>query len=816
MIRDDLREALRRVRRNPRTSLLAAATLALGIGAGTAVFTIAHTLLMAPPPFRDPGRLVTLEGLRDRSSVGLSGADFADYQRQPALFEAMTLPSYAEFNWTGQSLPGFDGAEVLRGLIVSADYFRVLDQPMAAGRGFLPGEDQPGRDPVVVIAYGLWQRRFGGRPDIVGQTLTLDGKVRTVVGVAGPRFLTYERYEVTAWVPYFPGTRSRQSRGWDCIARLAPGITLAQAQQRLDTLNLQLAEAYPDSNKGYTARLDPLLKQTRDEARPGLLALIGAVTCLLLIAAANVASLLLARASAQAREMAIRVALGAGRMRLYRMVLAESLLLGLIAMAGGALIGVGLIRALSALMPASFALDWMFAIDWRVFAAAFLLSAAAGTLAGLAPAFESFRLAMGGARPGLAGSRSLRAIVTAEVALAVILSIGAGLLGKSFLKLTERPLGYNTDRVLGMRVRLRGDRYKTVDQRADYWSRLLERAGAVPGVAKASSVSDLPMGWQYQGGRSEVADKPRHPGDTPPRAHQIVASPGYFATLGIPVLSGRGFTESDSLQSEPVVIVSDLLARNVWPGENPIGKQIKVWGNNWRRVVGVVQKVRHGGPDDEFENQLYVPYRQGSSETMFLVLRTHIPPESVAPAVRALLKSLDPDAPAFEIRSMAKAFERETSGPRMPMVLTAGFAAAAAILAGLGLFGVISYWVSRRTKELGIRSALGAETGQLRAMVLRQGMRMAIAGLTAGAAISLAVMRYLHSLLYGMSERDPFIYGGVADRVVHPRDQVVRLWEHWGKPEIVWYRGGHTGFFGKPVQRFIDAAIVRCGLAAQG
>jgi predicted permease len=762
MIGDEVREALRRVRRNPRTSLLAAGTLALGIGAGTAVFTIAHTLLMAPPPFREPDRLVRLEGFRDKRPPGVSGADFADYQSQHGVFEAVALYSYGEFSWTGQSLPGFDGAEVLRGLLVTADYFRVLDQPMAAGRGFRSDEGQPGKNQVVVINYGLWQRRFGGRPEIVGQTITLDGVMRTVIGVAGPRFQTYEGYEVVAWVPFTPNVQHRDSRGWDCAARIASGITVTAAQKRLDAFGAQLAEAYPATNQGYTVRLRPLLAQTRDDARPGLLALIGAVVSLMLIAVANVASLLLARATTQAREMAIRVALGASRMRLYRLVLGESLILALVAMAGGALIGVWIVGALRALVPESLALSWMFAIDWRVFVVAFVLSAAAGTLAGLAPAFESFRLAMGGARPSVAGSRSLRTIVTAEVALAVVLVIGAGLLGKSFLKLTARPLGYNTDQMLGLRVRLRGERYRTVEQRAAFWNELMRRAGSLPGVAKAASVSDLPMGWQYQGGRFEVADRPLHPGDTPPRAHQIVASPGYFATLGIPVLAGRGFEETDTSRSEPVVIVNDLLARNVWPGEDPIGKQVRAWGKDWRRVVGVVQKVRHGGPEDKFENQLYVPYGQGSSETMFLVLRTHVPPESVGPAVRDVLKSLDPDTPAFEMRSMAKAFERETAMPRMPMVLTAGFATAAALLAALGLFGVISYWVSRRTKELGIRSALGAEARQLRAMVLRQGLRMAAIGLAAGVAISLAVMRYLHSLLYGMSERDPAIYAAAV------------------------------------------------------
>jgi predicted permease len=754
-LRDDLGEALRRIRRNPRTSLVAAGTMALGIGAATAIFTIAHTCLMAPPPFRAPDRIVAIHGPRSSWGwQGVSGADFLDYMKESNLFEAGTLIDYGEFSWTGQTLPGFDGAEVLRGYQVTAGYFRVMDQPMAAGRGFLPGEEH-----AVVISYGLWQRRFAGRVDIVGQTMTLNGTPHAVVGVAGRGFVTYEHYDVVAWVAVPPDAQWRSSHQYDCYARLAPGVGLQLAQQRLDTLSRRLAEAYPATNAKYTAMVDPFLHDVRQKARPAMLALVGAVLCLLLIAAANVASLLLARATGQAREMAIRAALGAGRVRLYRMMMAESLLLALVASIAGAALGGLLIAGLRVLVPPSLAMGWAFTLDARVFAAAFLLSALAGLTAGAAPAIETFRMAAGGMRSSVSRSRMLRGIATAEIALAVVLAIGAGLLGKSFLQLLERPLGYRTDALLGMRVRLIGDRYKSVDQRAAYWSELMERVAGLPGIAKSASVSDLPMGWQYSGGPFEVADKPVAPGQTRPRAHQMVASPGYFATLGIPLIAGRGFTVSDGPQAEPVAIVNDLLAQNIWPGENPIGKQIKAWDRkSWRRVVGVARRVRHGGPEDEFENQLYVPYRQANSNVMFLVVRTLVPPESVAPAIRATLKSLDPDIPAFEIRSMKAAFERETAMPRLPMALTAGFAGLAALLAALGLFGVIAYWVSQRTRELGIRSAIGARPGELRALVLRQGLGMAAIGLTAGVAASLAAMRYLRSLLYGMSERDPWIY----------------------------------------------------------
>ncbi len=760
---DDLREALRRIRRNPRTSLLATGTLALGIGASTAAFTMVHTVLLSPPPYRRPEQIVSLHAARpDREYIGISSADFADYRSEPGLFEAASLTAYAEFKWTGQSLPGFDGAEVLRGLIVTAGYFRVLDQPMAAGRGFAPDEDQPGRDQVVVINYGLWQRRFGGRRDIIGQNLTLNDKVRTIVGVTGPGFLSYEGYEVTAWVPVQANLAWRDSFGFDGVARLS--ATMGQAQRRMDAINLHLAEAYPDSHRGYRVTLQPLLADIRKETRPALLALAGAATCLLLIAAANVAGLLLARATTQAREMAIRAALGAGRLRLYRMMIAESMVLSFAASFAGALVGGWLVKGAKALMPSSSQAGWMFVLDSGVFLAAFFISTLAGVMAGLAPAFESFRLATGGLRPSFGRNRIQRGIVIAEIALVCLLLVGTGLLGKSFAGFLHRPLGYHTDHLLGMRVWLTGERYKTTGQRADYWSQLMERAAAIPGVARAASVSDLPMGDQYSGGPCAVRERSGRDASGRLHCHYIIASPGYFATVGIPVLKGRGFGEADGPKSDPVAIVSDLLANSAWPGLDPIGREIKLpWGETgWRRIVGVVRRIRHGGPEDDFENGVYMPYRQVNGDEMFLVLRTHVPPESVIPTVRATLAGIDRNIPAYEIHSMQKSFERDIAFPRLPVILTTAFALLAALLAGLGLFGVIGYWVTQRTRELGVRAALGADAGELRALVVREGGRLALIGLTLGMGASFAAARYLRSLLYGMSERDPLVYASVA------------------------------------------------------
>lgn len=769
-LRDDLREALRRVRRNPRLTLLAVGTLALGIGAATAVFTMAHTLLYAPPPFREPDRIVALDGRtpRARWSVGVSYADMRDYVADN-LVDAAALVSYGEFSWTGQSLPGFDGAEVLRGLSVTRGYFRVFDQPMALGRGFAAEEGQPGHDSVV-IAYALWQRRFAGRADIIGQTMTLNGRLHTIVGVAGARFLTYDSYEVLAWVPFVPTSLRHEERGWTCFARLASGLSIEQARHRIDALTARIAPAIPDRfrdyYKGYTVHVKPLLSELHEEARPALLALVAAVVCLLLIAAANVASLLLAKATTEAREMAIRAALGAGRLRLFRMMVAQSIVLALLASIGGVLIAVWLLDGARALMPPSLQWDWAFAIDGRIFVAAFLVSALAGLAAGLAPAFENFRLAAGGLRPLYHRSRMLRVIVTAEIALAVFLSVGAGLLGKSFVGLLNRPLGYETENLLGMRVRLEGERYQTVEQKGDYWSQLVERAGSLPGTAKAACVSDLPMGWQYIGGNFDIDGHAAPPGERRPSAHQLAASPGYFATVGIPILAGRGFTDGDGPRSEPVAVVNDLLAQTFWPGQNAIGKMIRPMGGSWRRVVGVVRRIRHGGPADSYQNEIYMSYRQFNQETMFLVIRGRVPAESLVPAIRATLKSIDADVPAFEIRTVTQAFAREVAGPRLPMVMTTFFATLALLLAGLGLFGVIAYWVSQRVREMGVRAALGAQPRELRALVLRQGGRLMAIGLALGLAGSLAAMRVLRSLLYGMSERDVYVYLGAISVAV--------------------------------------------------
>jgi predicted permease len=364
--KDDIREAARRVGRNPRTSILAVATLALGIGSAAGVFTVAHTVLLAPPPYRDSGRIVEIAGRQgDDRDAGVSPADLADFKRE-GLFEAATLTTYGEFSWTGQSLPGFDGSEVLRGLLVSADYFRVLDRPMAAGRGFARGEDERPRNQVAVLSYPLWQRRFAGRSDVIGRTITLNGSTVTVVGVAARDFLSFENYDVSVWMPLDGAKWPRNNRAYS-VARLAPGVTVESADLRLKAVSARLAAAYPATNRNYAAAVEPMFERVHRQVRAPVMALGIAVLCLLAIAAMNVASLLLARATTQSREMAIRAALGAGRARLYRMVLAESTILGLAAGVGGAMIGAWMVEGLKSMVPESLQVGWMFTVDARIF-----------------------------------------------------------------------------------------------------------------------------------------------------------------------------------------------------------------------------------------------------------------------------------------------------------------------------------------------------------------------------------------------------------------------------------------------------------------
>lgn len=765
----DLRESARRIRRNVRVTALAVATLAIGVGAASAVFTIFHAVLLAPLPFHDAGRLVLLSMRDAQGRGGVGQADQQDWIRRTSAFESIARTAYDEYHWTGQSLPAFAGPEVIRGRAVSASYFAIMQGPMALGRGFLAEESSPAKSRVAVLSYGLWQRRFSGNPGVLGQALTLDGRAHTIVGVAGPGFRTFDSYDIQIWTPIAESPNSvRGNRAYYAVGRLKPGATMEAAKRQLDELSIQLAKEYPRENGGWTTQIIPLAEQFRRGARPALHALIAAVLCLLLIAGANVASLLLARASVQGREMAIRSALGATPARLYSMAFSEMLLLAGMGAAAGALVSLWTLAGLATLVPDASQLAWAFRPGLGFVTGTLGAAALVGLLAGAGPAMESVRAASTelAASPGSLQStprrsRLLHGVIIAEVALAALLSIAGGLLLKGFAGLVRTPLGYGTDKILAMRIRVAGERYRTLESRAAFWTDLLQRVRALPGVMRAEAVSTLPMGHAYQGNFFWVPGRPEPPSHDRPTANVRAVTPGYFATLGIPLLQGRTFDESDSPGANSVVIVNDMLAAKFWPGKSALGEQIAWQGRSWT-VAGVVQRVRHSGPSDQHEYEIYAPFQQWMPNMMFLAVKSAGAPESLTAAIRAELRNLDSDIAPFEIRTMRESLSDELAGPRLPAVLIGAFAGVAASLATLGLFGVITYWVTRRTREIGVRTALGGSPAKIRAMVLRQGARLAATGLAIGIASAFVFTRFLSALLWGVSPYDHQVYLGVA------------------------------------------------------
>jgi putative ABC transport system permease protein len=561
MLRDlgaDFLHAGRRLRRNPRTSIFAIAVLAAGIGLAAAVFSVAYAFLLAPLPFADANRLVFVALLNARQVGGFGVVDARDWQAGAAAFESIALSTYEEYIWTGQSLSAFEGSEVLRGLSVSDNYFTTLRGPMALGRGFAPGEGSPD---VVVIGYGLWQRRFGGREDVLGRTVKLNGQDFRIVGVAGPDFRTYDvapfspmmySYEVQAWTP-FPMTGGQRGNHMGyAVGRLKAGVTLAAARTQVEALQARLASQYRE-NEGMTPQIIPLGETVARRVRPAVGLLLAAVLCLVLIAASNVAGLLLARAAGQGREMAIRIALGADRRRIFRMVFAEAGALALLSGLSGALVAWWALAGLNALVPASFRLGWAFDYRPLTLGAALIVSFASALLASLAPAIASVRAGFAGiaASASPARSRLLQGIVMAEIALAVALTISAGLCTKAFAGLLHTGLGYRTDNLLAMRVRVQEQRYFELANRVNYWDELVSRVRGLPGVEIVSAASGLPMGHTYSGGTFWVQDQPLPQNGQRPRANRRSAMPGYFAALGIPLLEGRDFTRGDDAGSEP-------------------------------------------------------------------------------------------------------------------------------------------------------------------------------------------------------------------------------------------------------------------------
>jgi putative ABC transport system permease protein len=763
----DLRRACRLLLKSPGYAFVVILTLGLGIGANTTIYSAVYAYLLRPLPCEDPERLMFLgeEFLTAKSRMLASYPNFVDWREMNTTFTDMTAYRYSRFNITGTGEP-----ERVRASQVTESFFSVLGVQPLAGRGFLPDEDKPGGERVVVLSFGLWQRRYGGRQDIVGDTILLNGAPYTVVGIMPATFQFPDRRS-TLWVPLAAdyNTWGRDHHDLYGIGRLAPGVSSDSAHAELKTIAAQLEQQYPTGNKGWSVRLEPLQEHMARFARTPVLVLMATVGFVLLIACANVANLLLARVTSRRKEIAIRTALGASRFRAVRQVLAESITLSL----AGGVAGLGLsfagVRAVVASMASYMLPVGGIQVDGTVVVFTILVSLFTGIVFGLAPALHATRtqvnetLKEGGRTSATGHGRIRRTLVVTEIALAVMLLVGAGLLMRSFVGLVDIDAGFETDNIITSRISLPNANYAEPGQRSNFIEQLRQNVSHLPGVTSAALVSDLPTGDGAHYRSFEIEGRPHPEPDRWPEAAYSAATPGYFETLGIPLLRGRPLAETDTDGSPPVVVINNTMATRFWPDENPVGKRIRLQRrpDEWRTVVGVAGDVHHVGLEEHLLPEMFIPHRQDPSAGTVLVFRTTTDPQTAATALRAAVREMDPNQPIADVRTLQQTLADTLAPNRVTTFLLAIFAAIALLLAVMGLYSVICYSVAERTRELGIRMALGAAPIDVLAMVVRQGFSLAVAGVAIGLAGAFGTTRLLSALLTGVSATDPLIFAAV-------------------------------------------------------
>ena len=763
----DLRFGVRLMLSKPGFALIAIVSLALGIGANTAIFSLVDAVLLRPLPFREPERLVIV--WEDASSIGFprntpAPANYADWKSQNRVFEDMAALSWQSYNLTEDGEP-----ERVEAQAVTANFFSLLGIKPELGRTFSQEEDQPGRNRVVLVSHGLWQRRFGGDPAFVGREILLNGEKRTVLGVMPPGFQFLAK-DTGLWVPiaFSPGQlANRDGHYLTVVARLKPGVTTAQAGADIAGISERLRRDYPQSNFGLGSLVISLREQLAGDVRLALIVLLVAVGFVLLIACANIANLLLSRGAARHREIAVRSALGAGRGRIVRQLLTESVVL---AAAGGI---AGLIFAswsfsfLKQIIPDSMSLNATVGIDARVFGFTLLLSLLTGIIFGLAPALQAAKvdlneaLKLSGGRSGTGtGHRRMRgALIVTEVALALVLLVGAGLLIQTFVRLRALDIGLNPENVLTLRTTLPLGKYGELAKRTAFYQQVLERVRSVPGVVSAGYTTAVPLTWK--GGTNSFTVEGHEPGPGQDANFRQV-SPGYMETIGIKLREGRYLTDRDDSQAQPVAIINATMARQFWQGENALGRRFKNDGDEsqrWFTVVGIVGDVKEMGLEAPAKPEMFFPYQQMGG-TLWniprdLIVRTTGDPLSITPALRQAIWSVDSSQPISNIRTMDEILAEEVAQRRVGMTMLVAFATLALLLASLGIYGVISYSVTQRTQEIGIRMALGASRGDVLRLVMTDGLRLAATGVAIGLGAAFAMTRLMAGLLYGVSASDP-------------------------------------------------------------
>lgn len=769
----DIRYALRSFRKSPGFTITALVTVALGVGANTAIFSVVNGVLLRPLPLGEPERVVLVG--HDYKSInlkaGVSGAGFQFYKAQNRVFEKAAAFTGWEANLARDGEP-----ERLFGQRVTSEYFSALGIPAVAGRGFTAEEEKLGNDKVLVLSEGLWARDFARDRSVVGKSLVVNGESHMVVGVM-PNGFQFGTDAIAIWKPLAFTPDQVDPSCWGCewmsmVTRLKPGVTIDAAQKDLDRLAAEVRQNQASNrDAGWGLYSRAATEQVVGNVRPALLVLMGAVGFVLLIACANLANLLLARATARQREIAVRTAMGASRWRLARQLLTESVLLSAIGGAGGLLLAYAAVRGLVAGNLVNLPRLDSVGLDGRVLLFTSGITLLLGLVFGLAPALQAARPALtgmlkDGVRSTHSGGKLRSTLVVSEVALAIVLLIGAGLMLKSFQRWVAVDPGFNPSQVLTLSVSLPAAKYPGAEQRVAFFDQLRHGIAALPGVELVGGNVSLPMSNNNWTGSFRVEGFQPAPNANGPWGDFRIATPGYFKAMGIPVKRGREFDETDVRDGRKVAVVDEVLAAKYWPGADPIGKRVGRGGTRdnpeWWEVVGVVGHVMQNSPRDDEHTQLYRPFTQQAEAQLGFAIRTRGDPTAIEPAVRKLVLSIDPQQPIYGVRSMDERVSGSSSQPRFLSLLLALFAAVAATLAAVGIYGVMSYTVAQQTRELGIRMALGAETGSVLRLVLNRGLVLAGVGIAIGVGGALALGKVMSTQLFQTKAADPVVFGIVS------------------------------------------------------
>ncbi len=777
----DARYALRNLGRSPGFTIVAMLTLALGIGANTTIFSVINNTLLKPLPFPDSSRLVlvweTFGKGPDNWNI-VSAPNFWDFQRQSHSFESMAIFDSAGRGYNLSSSGNKQEAEQVSGLRVSAGFFPVLGVKPFLGRTFLPEEEMVGKDHEVVLSYGLWTTRYGGDPSLLGKSITVDGEDFTVIGVM-PRDFEWQFWSGRRklWVPigYTKTDFGRDDNSFVSIARLKPGVTMEQARAEMEAIGAHVQQQFPKEDADMGATVSSLNDYGLDGLRTTMLTLFAAVAFVLLIACVNVANLLLARGAARQKEFAIRRALGAAGSRIARQLLTESVMLALAGGVAGLLLAAGSTKLLFSLVKNALQLPMRpiegIPMDGAIFVFALFVSCLTGVVFGIAPALSALRrgvnepLKEGGRSGSSSGSNRVRhVLVASEVALALVVLSGAGLMIKSMTRLLGVDPGFNPKNVLTMQMSVPQEEiYVGPPQLPRFCQDLTEHVGAIPGVVSVGAIGHLPLQGNAGRGFQIEGQPPADPGKMP-GADYSVACPGYFKTMGIPVLKGREFTAQDTVSAPGAIVINETMARRFWPKEDPIGRAIRLGGSNGPRltVVGVVGDVHHLGLDTAMRRQFFRPYQQAGWPVMSVVVRTISTPATFTPSVKKAIADFLPDRPVSGLSSMEEIVHNSTGSRRFPMVLLSVFSVLALMLAAVGIVGVVSHSVAQRTQEIGIRMALGARTLDVLRLMVSGNMTWVLIGLVAGVAGSAGLTRLLTRMLYGVRPFDPAVLGAVS------------------------------------------------------